>query len=488
MRARHLSGASTPAGRVVAWVPTTRTRAAAATAPHDRRRMTADQLAHLAGAPQSEPGVPELAAWIGVSCTLPDTATTSCLPDRLAAIFARHESLRSVLEPPSPRHPLGRRRLVPAGDVEFEPVTLGHTTSSVESYDLVAAHLADQARCDTWPYAGFATIENADATTLFAAFDHVTFDGYSIFVLMDDLQATGDRTEQDVTVGSHVDFAEQEASFTERLGPNDPPLAAWARALDRRGRLPGLPAATGPSHRDTAKPHQLVSVPIADRLTAEHYVGLCRADEVNVGIGFIAAFAHAALSRQPDNRLDLLMCTHGRSQSEWQRSIGWFAGVAPLTIAPPPGCTLREAIRHTARNWSVAQAAGAARIPLAATRLGADIEPGLVLSYMDGRRTPGWERWAETDAQILLGHVPPSSQVHLWINLMPEGLILEARHPDTPELSNWLAGVINGMRDLITAAEPFDARVRRPTRTGRGRARPEPAAEPPTAAAPATLP
>ena len=83
--------------------------------------------------------------------------------------------------------------------------------------------------------------------------------------------------------------------------------------------------------------------------------------------------------------------------------------------------------------------------------------PQVVISTIDGSRVDGHEWWRTLGAGIQLGDVPPSSQTHLWLTILPEGVSLVTRLPLAPGSRTWLDGVAARLTALVDAerAAPF---------------------------------
>lgn len=453
-------------GEVRAWVPTAASRAALESCPVDPRPLTHDQLGHLSGAVGRTQGDPAEAPWIGASCVLADAGPGS-VAAALASLFDRHESLRCDYVPGQVGLPSGvpgqdepfRRRLLPPLVVEFEEVPLGVHDDASAVHAVIMDWFAAHAGPAAWPHSAFVTLESGDEVTLFAAFDHVTFDGFSMYTfaaeipLLHRVFAAGDAPDPALALsGSHLEHARDEREFTRSLTVQEPRLRPWRELLDDRGRVPGLPSASGVRRGDQV-PHAMVSLPVSAAEESEAFRALCESWGVSYGLGFIALLLRAiAVQEGPaPTTVRTMMSTHGRSRP-YRGSMGWFAGVAPLTVDVDPSADLRDSVMAVRSAWTDSAPSG--RIPLGVVGdlLGTRVEPGLVVSFMDSRYCPGWSEWASTQARGYLGHVPPSDQAHAWINCLPTGTFLEARHPDTRECASWVSTLAVLMRSSLQRA------------------------------------
>lgn len=464
MRLSHLGVGDVRPGEVTAWVPTATSRMAFESCLRDPRPLTHDQRRHLSASAGRAYVDPREAPWIGISCRLVG-ARPAAVAAALASLVDRHESLRCDYTPGDDESFV--RRLLPPGVVEFEALSLGRHDTSVATHKALTTHLAATANPLEWPYSGFVTIESEDRVTLFAAFDHVTFDGYSMYSVADELPrlhrvfAAGDAPEPALELtGSHLDHARDERDFTRSLNSADPRLAPWRELLDESGRVPGLPAASGVRRGDRWS-HDLASLPIASPAEAEAFRELCHSWGVSSGLSYIALLLQAIAAQEAPgaSTVTAMMSTHGRSAAH-VGSLGWFAGVAPLAMDVDPSADLRTTILATSAIWERSAPSGRIPLPLVGELLDTIVEPGLVVSFMDSKRCPGWRDWSATEARGFVGHVPRSDQMHTWINCLPSGTFLEARHPDTRQCARWVATLGVVMRTtLLSALDPRHAVV-----------------------------
>lgn len=469
MRTSHLGVGQVCPGEVTAWVPTLSSRVALQESPDDPRPLTHDQEKRLSVAAGMTDVDPDEAPWIGFSCRLRD-ADPESVAATLASLHDRHESLRCeyLSAPGAGDHTSYVRRVLPAGAVEFEPLRLGTHTTSRDTHAALTRHLAGTANPLAWPYAGFVTVESEGVTTLYAAFDQLTFDGNSMYALADEVPllhrvfAAADAPDPALALpGSHLDHAAAERDFTRGLTAQHPLLQPWRDLLDHSGQVPGLPAASGVRRGDLLG-HDLVSLPVATPGENAEFTALCRGWGVAPGIGYVAMLLSAIAAQEGagSSRIAAMMSTHGRHSPEHRGAVGWYAGLAPLVLDVDPSAGLRDAALALAEVWDVVAPAGRVPLPLVSELLGVPLEPGLVVSYNDSRRCPGWRDWRFHEIRGLLGHVPRGDQMHAWINGLSTGTFLEARHPARSECAGWVATLaVNMRRTLLASLDPREALV-----------------------------
>ncbi len=441
-----------PAGDIHLWVPRSSTLRAFATAAPDPRPVTPDQQSRLEIASVPRQPEDEVNPWIGLRATLHGADFVS-FAGTLRRYCARHESLRCMFV----RREDGtyERRIVEAELIGFQPRHLGHFADRGEAFDTVMAELDDRTGALAWPASTILSVSDEDGTmTVFGAFDHVTFDGYSAYLTMGELQqhlqAELNHAPLPAPVGSYIDFAVEQRAIQDAVGPDDPALAPWRTAADASGNLPGLPRATGVRRGDRIQ-HRVRYPTFAGPRLSEAFYRWCEQNSIPSALAFISILLRAMVAEEEESRLTVLMSTHNRNRREWHQAIGWFSGIVPMTVDADPTATLVETIRRTADAWEIGRTAETIPLPLANELLGTTMRPATVLSFLDSRHCPGRDEWEQMDSTVFLGEVEPSDEMHLWINSMPYGTELCHRTPDTPPCIEWLDRVMARMREQMVA-------------------------------------
>lgn len=441
-----------PAGDIHLWVPRSSTMRGFAAAATDPRPVTPDQQRRLEVACELRLPDDEVNPWIGLRATLRD-ADMAAIAGTLRRFCARHESLRCMFV----RTPDGsyERRILDADQIAFQPRPLGHFADRGEAFDAVMAELDDRTGAWAWPAATIVSVtDELGDITVFGAFDHVTFDGYSAYLTIGELKQ---HLEDELTcaplptpVGSYVDFAVEQRAIQEAITPEDPALEPWRLAADATGDLPGLPRATGVRRGDTIR-HRVRYPTFAGPRLSTAFHRWCESLGTPAGLGFVAVLMRAMVAEEDDHRMTVLMSTHNRSRPEWHQAIGWFSGVVPMTVDLDPGLSLPEIVARTAEAWRFGRSAEAVPLPLANHILGTSMRPATVVSFLDSRHCPGREEWEDMDSAVFLGEVEPSDEMHLWVNSMPYGTELLHRAPNTPPCIEWLDRVMGRMREQMIA-------------------------------------
>lgn len=417
-------------------------------APIDPRPPSYDQLGRLHEDPD---GTAESSAWIALSVLLPE-ATTESVEQTLTAWFRQHESLRSRLRlvDGSPQ-----RRTLPADDVSFVPTSLGaHDETDLRELLTREFHLG--CRPTRAPACALFTVATEHGHVLHAAFDHITFDGLSAYAAVGAIASVhtaviGEVHEQQSSP-SYVDSTALEIAMGAATPDDDPRLQPWRDFLVD-GRVPGAPAESGidpEAHYD----HELLRREICDGDLAAQLDLRYAMEGIPTGMLWTAILMQA-IGDDPH----VLMSTHGRASPLWIESVGWFAGVAPLAISLPAGADTRDWVLESNRVWRDVAPASALPLGLVQQLLDVPVEPQIVLSIIDGSRIVGHEWWRTLGSGIQLGDVPPSSQTHIWLTILPEGVTLVTRLPQAPGARAWLDAVAHRLTRLVAieASAPFDS-------------------------------
>ncbi|WP_186813827.1 condensation domain-containing protein [Aeromicrobium flavum] len=414
--------------------------------------MTPDQERRLevAGVPRQPED--EVNPWIGLRATLHGADFVS-FAGTLRRFCARHESLRCMFV----RREDGsfERRIIDPELIGFQPRHLGTFDDRGETFDAVMAELDDRTGPLSWPAATVLTVTEPNGDiTVFAAFDHVTFDGYSAYLTMGELkqhlEAEINHAPLPAPVGSYVDFAVDQRAAQDAISPDSPALEPWRRAADVSGNLPGLPRATGVRRGDEIR-HRLRFPTFAGPRLSQAFEDWCHQHRVPQPLAYTAVLLRAMVAEEDDAAITVLMSTHNRTRPEWHEAIGWFSGIVPMTVDVGRDLPLLEVIRRTAEAWQFGKTAETVPLPLANQLLGTSMRPATVLSFMDSRHVPGRDGWEEMDSTVFLGEVEPSDEMHIYINAMPYGMELAHRAPDTAPCTEFLDRVMGRMREQMTA-------------------------------------
>lgn len=417
-------------------------------APLDPRPPSYDQLGRLHEDPD---GTADSSAWIALSVLLSE-ATTESVEQTLTAWFRQHESLRSHLRLVDGRP---QRRTLAAEHVTFVPTSLGERDAD-QVRTLLSREFHEGCRPTRAPACVLYTVAVDEGQVLHAAFDHITFDGLSAYAAVGAIASVhtailGEVHEQQSSP-SFVDSTALEVAVGAATPADDPRLEPWRTFLGD-GRIPGAPTESG-IDPDTRYDHELLRHEVCGGDLAAQLDLRYAMEGIPTGMLWTAILMQA-LGDHPH----VLMSTHGRASALWIESVGWFAGVAPLAVSLPAGADTRDWVLESNRVWREVAPASALPLGLVQQLLDVPVEPQIVLSIIDGSRIVGHEWWRTLGSGIQLGDVPPSSQTHIWLTILPEGVTLVTRLPQAPGARTWLDAVAHRFTRLveIEASAPFDS-------------------------------
>lgn len=417
-----------------------------AAAPIDPRPPSHDQLGRLHEDPD---GLGEWSPFIGFSVLLP-AATRESVEQTLTAWLRQHESLRSHLELVDGQ-PV--RQTLEVDHVALSPRHLGAHDAD-ELHALLTREYHERCRPSRRSAWALITVAGEHGHVLYAAFDHITFDGLSAYGAVGHVAglhtAVVNGVHEQHISPSYVDVADQEVAVGVTTTADDPRLHPWRDFL-ADGHAPAAPPESGITP-DGHYEHRLVHHDICDGDAAARLALRYSAEGFPTGMLWTAV-----LMQSLGDEAHALMSTHGRPSALWMDSVGWFAGVAPLSMSLPPGSSTRDWVIEGVRVWRETAPAAALPIGLVQQLLDVSVRPQIVLSLIDGSRIDGHEWWRPLHSQIHLGDVPPSSQTHMWLTIHPEGVTLATRLPLAPGAEAWLGEVAERFSRLVEAetSTPF---------------------------------
>ncbi|MEU6772672.1 condensation domain-containing protein [Streptomyces sp. NPDC046759] len=463
MRISDIQRCEVRPGRLVEWTYSPATIAAAAALPPDPRPPAYIQESHIRTARSVREDGLFVPTWIGTAFDLPGRADLDALEEALRGWTLRHETLRS-----------GFRW---AGD-DMHRFTLGEADVSLHrevvgdfaDADTLVRYLQDRfdvaADALGWPNFIYAAVVRDDSTSVYLAFDHTNVDAYSVHRIPDEIHelyqvgVTG-RPPSGTSVGSYVDFCEQERTNADDIDGTHAIVARWREFIARcGGKLPDFPLDLGLRPDDALPTQKLLRERLVGADAAAAFEAYCRPYGGSM-VGVLAATSLIVhqLGGQPVYRT--VVPFHTRVKSAWSDSVGWYVGGAPIEV--PAGRDFDGALAAVRAELQANRSL--ARIPLARVLrlLGTDFRPTSpdlysIVSYVDTRAIRGSARWSEQKAYGLI-RVSYGDQVCVWVNRLHEGLWLACRYPDTDVAYKNMRRYIEGLRDLVVSV-PADHRHR----------------------------
>ncbi|MGA4840058.1 condensation domain-containing protein [Streptomyces sp. G45] len=444
-------------GRVVEWTLHPSSVEAAAGLPEDSRPPAYVQESHVRTARSVRDGGLSVPTWLGAAFDLAGPVDTAALQQALTAWTLRHETLRSGL-----RWVDGelRRFTLAAADVALHREEVGGFTDAAVLTRYLQDRFDTAANALSWPNFIFTAVLRESGASVYAAFDHSNVDAYSLYRLPAEIHdlyeaARAGRPDPTPPVASYVDFCAVERDSADRIDDTHAIVARWRAFLAQcDGTLPNFPIDLGLTPGGPLPTQKLLRAPLADDADAAAFEAYCRPYGGSL-VGMLAATALVLheMGGQPVYRA--VVPFHTRVKSQWQDSLGWYVGGAPIEVplarAPDFDSALRLVRDELRRNRPLS------RIPIARVlhQLGTDFRPTspdlyAIVSYVDTRGIPGSERWPDMRAHGLV-RVSYGDKVCAWIARFHDGLHFSARHPDTDTAHKNMRRYVEGVRERITA-------------------------------------
>ncbi|MFF7726931.1 hypothetical protein [Streptomyces sp. NPDC008001] len=436
-------------GRVVEFVPAGGARAAAAAAPPSPVPPSFNQRFHLAGS---------VGNWLGCAFDLPAGGPVGT--GRLREVFEgwvrRHGTLRSGFRAG------GERFLVPVEAVGLRVVAAGDFTDAGELRRWLAGRL--EAGCGRWGWPSYVlcAVLRDDGATVVCGFDHAHVDACSLAVVVHELRegyagralrggggpagGPGPRV-----TGSFVDYCALEQANAAAAPPpdrSDPRLRGWASFFAAcGGTTPSFPLELGGAAPQGTDVRQLL-----DAEGAARWEERCRSGGGSAFSGLLTAFGLAARRSGAGEVLRMCVPLHTRDEERWERAVGWFTTVAPVTVGVRGVRSAAEGAGRTREDFRRAVRVAALPAARALEALSASGEfrrtkdDVFMVSYVDYRRLPGSAAHAACRAHHISG-VTVADDAQFWLSRTHEGLFLRSRWPGTA------AGgaVVTGFADAVEA-------------------------------------
>ncbi|WP_329065113.1 condensation domain-containing protein [Streptomyces sp. NBC_01429] len=471
-------------GRIVEFVPSAATLAAADGAPVSPVPPSFNQRFHLAT--ERPPGAP--GHWLACAFDLPGPLDAEALRAAFEAWGKRHGTLRSGFRAgPSGTSgasgPSGgpERFMVASADYALVARDAGSCPSTDATRAWLTRRLGEACRPLGWPSYVFAAIErnserpgerqnegqDSETFTVLCGFDHSNADAYSLAIAVHELRELYAGTAASLPpVGSFVDHCAREGTSGGEVDVEL--LRGWAEFFAAcGGTTPSFPLPLGlPAGQRAAQ--GTASRRLLGPDGADAFERACRTAGGSAFTGVLTAVALAARGLGSDSTLRLCTPLHTRYEERWTHAIGWFTTIAPLTVDVSDVPGVIEGIRATRTAFRRARELATlpvARVLPALPALGAafrrDRDDVFMVSYVDYRRLPGAEHHTGSNAHHISG-VTATDDAQFWFSRTHEGLFLRSRYPATPTAERTLRAFTAAVAvHLATPAWPEGRAARR---------------------------
>lgn len=414
-----------------------------------------NQESHILTMARLEERGARTADWAGVAFELPGELDVAAFGRALVDWMGWHETLRSGF-----RRSGGQlhRFTLPAEAIDVSSEVLGTFRDPATLSRFLRDRLDAGTHTLRWPSFVGETVQRADSVTVVLAFDHMHFDGYTLFGMVQEvrefyLAALEGRTPAVAAAGSHVSYCDVERREALLISREHPTVLKWEQFIaDSGGRPPRFPLPLGTQEEGELLPQKSLFEWLLDPAETDAFAQVCQSEHTTLPSGVLAAAALAARELGAPGPYRTVMPFHTRSRPEWTSSVGWFVGVGPVEVDLPPECDFRAALPLA--QGSAREARQAARVPFfrVSELLGVDFrkaapDPFSLLSYMDLRNLPGAQDWNRWNARLLT-RISDSGKACLWAMCSPDGLYLFARYPDTALAATNIARFVGAVHTI----------------------------------------
>jgi len=381
--------------------------------------------------------------WVAFSFDLPERADLDALAAAWSDFTSRHEALRSWYEPGPGDGFTGW--VHEPGTVQMKIRDVGDFGTAEE----LGAHLNrrfDEATDPhRWPGPLFCAVLRPSSTTCYFAVDHAYSDGYSVAALFEEVRALyrqhrGGPAARLRRVDGCLSVNAWEARTLAELTPKalaEPRWEPW-RAFFRGSGLSDFPADVG-NPRQELLPAVCQELPLLDAGEASAFRDFCRARGGGFAAGLFAGLAVVQREVTGEGLYRVLTSVSTRFEPRRIATQGWLINLAPVVFDVSDGAGLSEAVRRA--QVAFEEARRLVDCPVhRAVELMADagaVDPGQMrippmVSYLDGRATPGADAYEEAAATMYTG--PDNAiGVSLWVSWFRSGVSVVVRSPGTPQ-------------------------------------------------------
>ena len=439
MRMNALAEQEPEPGHVVEWVPTREALDVAGRAEPHPAPASFFQENHLRRSIANDEAGAVHSPWLSTVFELPGPLDLGALGAAWQRWVRRHGTLLTWF-----RQEAGelQRYAVPAESVTLTRVDVGELTTSEQVREHLLQRFASGTSALGWPAFVLGAVQREGSATVYFAVDHAHTDGYSIFLVFDELrqlyeEEAGGPAADLPEVGDHVESAELERRRARDVPADTAAAVPWLDFFRGGGGMPpSFPLPLG-IERGESRPKRLLERELFDDRRATAFGRRCREHGANLAAGLFAALAITSHELGGVDEYRTLTPVHTRDEPRWAAAQGWFINLVPVRF--PVGADFGATARAAEQAFARARAAADVPVPRLVELLGDGLnlqsDPRSVLpmvSFIDARRIRGSDRWEQARCQVLSG--PGAGfDVPMWVNRLRELTYLKASCPETPE-------------------------------------------------------
>jgi hypothetical protein len=290
-----------------------------------------------------------------------------------------------------------------------------------------------------WDCFTFGIVQKVDHFTFYASVDHLHIDGMSAGIIFLDIHLAyqdliAGRPVTQAEVGGYRGYTARQSEQVAKMDLSSPEIRDWISfAQDTDGDWPSFPLELGDTWSNTKG--DFITVELLNDEETEAFDSACR----DVGARFTGGvMACAALA---EHQLTGNTTYHGFTPSDTRRpgdetlSVGWFAGLFPVTVPIGDGCfsdAARAAQKSFDSNRSLANVPVERVLEVAPVdQLGIKMpsKPSMMVSFLDFRKIPVASMWEDTDFGTY-GDSLSHGGVNMWINRHADRTTVTVSFPD----------------------------------------------------------
>ncbi|MET7638761.1 condensation domain-containing protein [Streptomyces sp. NPDC005438] len=402
--------------------------------------------------------------WVALAFDLPGRVDTEALAAAWQDVVFRHEALRGWYEPaPGLDGHRGWMHTPDAIRVSAEP--RGGFTDPADLRERLHTAFREETDPYRWPGLWAAVVVRDSVSTCYFAIDHGYSDGHSLAVLFEELTALyrqhlgGPGARPRATHGM-LRANQDEARRLAELSPaslRDPLWAPWRDFFRGGESLPGFPADLG-NPEGRLLPGVRREYELLDGPGALEFRDYCRAHGGGFAAGLFAALALEQRAVTGQSLYRVLTSVSTRTGPRWLATQGWLINLVPVVFDVSRCVGLGEAVPLAQRAFQRARRLLDYPVHRAVELLaeeGAVAEGQMrippMVSYLDGRSTPGSEEYASSRVTLFTGP-DNASGVSLWANWFRDRADVVASMPDTPRAADSVPAHLQAVRERMRFA------------------------------------
>ncbi len=323
-------------GPVTTWTASDASREIMANADRDPLPPSFQQASHLRAAFYGRALGRQLPRLMVVSWDIEGTCDIVAMTTAINTHIRRHDTYHSAFGFENGN--IFRRTIAAPEQIEFVPFSYGEMGAE----DIREHALTSTPDTLDWDCFTFGIVQKADHFTFYASVDHLHIDGMSAGIVFLDIHLTyqdliAGRPVTQAEVGGYRGYTARQSEQVAKMDVSSQEIRDWISfAQDTDGDWPSFPLELGDTWSNTKG--DFITVELLNGEETEAFDSACR----DVGARFSGGvMACAALA---EHQLTGNTTYHGFTPSDTRMpgdetlSVGWFAGLFPVTVPIGDGC------------------------------------------------------------------------------------------------------------------------------------------------------